>query len=54
MKTGARLMRIRISSPAPTIVVTHDEKLIPAFKRLYHIPTGGRLRRREKDGDFRR
>ena len=34
------LNRMAIQSQAAVIVVTHDEKIIPTFKRIYHIREG--------------
>jgi putative ABC transport system ATP-binding protein len=34
------LNRMAIQSRAAIIVVTHDEKIIPTFKRIYHIREG--------------
>ena len=34
------LQRMAIQSQAAVIVVTHDEKIIPTFKRIYHIRDG--------------
>jgi putative ABC transport system ATP-binding protein len=34
------LPRMAIQSQAAVIVVTHDEKIIPTFKRIYHIREG--------------
>ena len=42
------LRRIAIDQNAAIIVVTHDEKIIPTFKRIYHIRDG---RTFEEDGE---
>ena len=34
------LQRMAVQSQAAVIVVTHDEKIIPTFKRIYHIREG--------------
>jgi len=34
------LNRMAIQHQAAVIVVTHDEKIIPTFKRIYHIREG--------------
>ncbi|MEN9372689.1 MAG: hypothetical protein RIR79_241 [Pseudomonadota bacterium] len=34
------LQRMAMQSQAAVIVVTHDEKIIPTFKRIYHIRDG--------------
>jgi putative ABC transport system ATP-binding protein len=34
------LTRMAVQSQAAVIVVTHDEKIIPTFKRIYHIREG--------------
>ncbi|WP_051443398.1 ABC transporter ATP-binding protein [Curvibacter gracilis] len=34
------LNRMAVQSQAAVIVVTHDEKIIPTFKRIYHIREG--------------
>jgi putative ABC transport system ATP-binding protein len=34
------LNRMAIQYQAAVIVVTHDEKIIPTFKRIYHIREG--------------
>lgn len=34
------LNRMAIQSQAAVIIVTHDEKIIPTFKRIYHIREG--------------
>lgn len=34
------LNRMALQSQTAIIVVTHDEKIIPTFKRIYHIREG--------------
>jgi putative ABC transport system ATP-binding protein len=34
------LNRMAVQSQAAVIVVTHDEKIIPTFKRIYNIREG--------------
>jgi len=44
------LNRMSIQSQAAVIVVTHDEKIIPTFKRIYHIREGRTV---EEEGEGR-
>jgi putative ABC transport system ATP-binding protein len=44
------LTRMAVQSQAAVIVVTHDEKIIPTFKRIYHIREGRTV---EEAGDGR-
>ena len=37
------LNRMAVQSQAAIIVVTHDEKIIPTFKRIYHIREGSTI-----------